>query len=402
MSTVDRDAERRRRKGRWSRLYHGETDIDFVGRTKLWFAGSAVLLLIGLGSLVLNGLNLGIDFEGGAVFEVPTQTLSVTQARDALGPLDVGDPKVQELESATQRLIRVQTTTLDPAKAQQVQQTLADAAGVSVGEVNRDEVGPSWGNEIRNKARNALIVFLIVITLYISLRFEFKMAMPTLVALLHDVLMTVGVYSLSGLEVTPATVVALLTILGYSIYDGIVVFDKVHENTRLVSATNRMTYGDMVNLSLNQTLMRTLNTSITALIPILSLLVIGSLILGATTLEEFGLALLIGLASGAYSSIFIASPLLAILKEREPRYADIRRRVGSRPTGRRSERADRADRAEGTSEEQRAEDGELEPAAGVATSSSAASATGAPRQPATPGRVATNIPPRPRKKGKRR
>ena len=158
-------------------------------------------------------------------------------------------------------------------------------------QVNRDEVGPSWGKEISTKARNALIVFLIVITLYITVRFEFKMAVPTLAALVHDVIITVGVYSLSGLEVTPATVVALLTILGYSIYDGIVVFDKVNENTRLVSATNGVSYSDMVNLSLNQTLMRSLNTSIAAVIPIMSLLVIGSLMLGATTLEEFGLAL---------------------------------------------------------------------------------------------------------------
>src|SRR5206468_480788 len=167
-----------------------------------------------------------------------------------------GDPKVQELQSQALRKIRVQTQTLDPSKAQQVQQALADAAKVGIGEVNRDEVGPSWGQEITNKARNALIAFLIFITIGISLRFEFKMAVPTLVALLHDVFVTVGVYSISGLEVTPATVVAVLTILGYSIYDGIVVFDKVHENTRLVSATNRISYGDMVNLSLNQTLMR--------------------------------------------------------------------------------------------------------------------------------------------------
>src|SRR5207237_27739 len=164
--------------------------------------------------------------------------------------------------------------------------------------------------------------------------FQSKMAIPTLIALVHDVLMTIGVYSISGLEVTPATVVALLTILGYSIYDGIVVFDKVHENSRLVSSTNRVSYGDMVNLSRNQTLMRSLNTSITALIPITSLLLIGSLVLGATTLEEFGLALLIGLASGAYSSIFIASPLLAIYKEREPRYRDIQRRMASSTTRR--------------------------------------------------------------------
>jgi preprotein translocase subunit SecF len=377
------DAELRppKKRGRWARLYHGETSIDFIGRTKLWFAISAAFLLVGLGSMLLNGLNLGIDFKGGAVYEVPSDTLTINQARDALGTVGINDPKVQELTSASLRKIRVQTPTLDPAKAQQVQQALADAAQIAVGEIHRDEVGPSWGNEISNKARNALIVFLLVITLYISLRFEFKMAIPTLVALVHDVLMTIGVYSISGLEVTPATVVALLTILGYSIYDGIVVFDKVHENTRLVSATNRMSYGDMVNLSLNQTLMRSLNTSITALIPITSLLVIGSLILGATTLEEFGLALLIGLASGAYSSIFVASPLLVIYKEREPRYRDIRRRMEARPAG----------RAVATESDDAGESDE--PVSTAAT-------TPGPRPAGA--RTATNIPPRPRKKGKRR
>jgi preprotein translocase subunit SecF len=380
MIVADADLRPPKKRGPFSRLYHGETNIDFIGRTKLWLGISAAFLLIGLGSLLSNGLNLGIDFKGGAVYEVPSETLTINQARDALNPLGIGDPKVQELQSTTLRKIRVQTPTLDPTKAQQVQQALADAAHITVGEVNRDEVGPSWGNEISNKARNALIVFLLVITLYISLRFEFKMAVPTLIALVHDVLMTIGVYSLSGLEVTPATVVALLTILGYSIYDGIVVFDKVHENTRLVSATNRMSYGDMVNLSLNQTLMRSLNTSITALIPITSLLVIGSLILGATTLEEFGLALLIGLASGAYSSIFVASPLLVVYKEREPRYRDIRRRMQARP-------ADRPLSTEETTD----------------TRSSVAEPTAAAAAPRPGGaRVATNIPPRPRKKGKRR
>ena len=382
MIIADADLRPPKKHGPLARLYHGETNIDFIGRTKLWFAISAAFLLVGFGSLLLKGLNLGIDFEGGAVYEVPSDTLTVNQARDALGPLSVSDPKVQELQSSTLRKIRVQTPTLDPTKAQAVQQALADAAHITVGEVNRDEVGPSWGNEISNKARNALIVFLLVITLYISLRFEFKMAVPTLIALVHDVLLTIGVYSFSGLEVTPATVVALLTILGYSIYDGIVVFDKVHENTRLVSATNRMSYGDMVNLSLNQTLMRSLNTSITALIPITSLLVIGSLILGATTLEEFGLALLIGLASGAYSSIFVASPLLVIYKEREPRYRDIRRRMEDRSTGRRAVVDDAPEN----------DDNIVEPVAAAA------------RAAARPGgaRVATNIPPRPRKKGKRR
>src|SRR5581483_3611853 len=360
------DAGTSRRRGPLGRLYHGETSIDFVGRTKVWFALSAVLLLIGLVSLGLRGLNLGIDFEGGAVFQVPSESLSVADARDALAPFGLAGSKVQELTSESGRAIRIQTDTLDPATSTQVRNALATKAGIDPQLVNRDEVGPSWGKEISNKARNALIVFLLVIMLYITVRFEFKMAVPTVIALVHDVLMTVGVYSISGLEVTPATVVALLTILGYSIYDGIVVFDKVNENTRLVSATSGMTYGDMVNLSLNQTLMRSLNTSITALLPISSLL--------------------IGLASGAYSSIFIASPVLAILKEREPRYRDIRRRVESRATSpRRTTEAATAEPvpADGVASDER--EGERVPVP-----------TGAPIRPAT------NIPPRPRKKGKRR
>ncbi|HEX4818821.1 MAG TPA: protein translocase subunit SecF [Acidimicrobiales bacterium] len=399
MTITDGGVQVPKKRGPFGRLYHGETNIDFIGRTKIWFIISAIFLLIGLGSLFTKGLNLGIDFEGGAVFEVPSQTFSVSQARDVVSSQGVSDPKVQELVSQTDRRIRVQTETLPTGKAQEVQQALADAAKVNVNEVNRDEVGPSWGKEISGKARNALIVFLIVITLYISLRFEFKMALPTLIALVHDVFMTIGIYSLSGLEVTPATVVALLTILGFSIYDGIVVFDKVHENTRLVSATNGVSYGDMVNLSLNQTLMRSLNTSITALIPIASLLIIGSLILGATTLEEFALALLIGLGSGAYSSIFIASPFLAIFKEREPRYRDIKRRIESRQQSRRTIReiADTEPDADGK------EEVSVGAGAAGATSTTTTTTTGA-RPAARPGagRMATNIPPRPRKKGKRR
>jgi preprotein translocase subunit SecF len=189
------------------------------------------------------------------------------------------------------------------------------------------DVGPSWGKEITAKAQRALIVFLVLISAYIWFRFEFKMAAATMAALVHDILITVGVYSIFGLEVTPPTVIAVLTILGYSIYDGIVVFDKVDENTKVMAASGKMTYTDMVNVSLNQVLMRTLNTSLTALLPILSLLVIGSFVLGATTLQEFAIALLVGLGAGAYSSIFIASPLLAILKEREPRFTAVRERL---------------------------------------------------------------------------
>jgi preprotein translocase subunit SecF len=373
-----------RKRGPLGRLYHGETRIDFIGRTKLWFTLSAIFLIIGLGSLAVRGLNLGIDFEGGAVFQLQTDSLTVEQARSALEPFGLAGAKVQELTSESGRSIRVQTDTLDNAKSTQVRDALATKAGVPSDQVNRDEVGPSWGKEISQKARNALIVFLIVITLYITIRFEFKMAVPTLAALIHDVLITVGVYSLSGLEVTPATVVALLTILGYSIYDGIVVFDKVNENTRLVSATNGVSYSDMVNLSLNQTLMRSLNTSIAAVIPIMSLLVIGSLALGAKTLEEFALALLIGLISGAYSSIFIASPLLAIMKEREPRFRDIRRRIESRGTQRRAA--------------EREPDAAITPVNGDEDREPVP----VPAAAGTSARLATNIPPRPRKKGKRR
>ena len=376
-----------KQRGPLGRLYHGETKIDFIGRTKVWFGLSLVFLLVGAASLGVRGLNLGIDFKGGAIFTVETKTLTVTQANDAAVSAGVGSPVVREATSDTSRRVEVQTPKLDADQTVKVRQALATAAGVDVGQVLPDVVGASWGREISDKAVRALFVFLIAITLYISLRFEFKMAVPTLVALVHDVLMTIGIYSLSGLEVTPATVVAVLTILGFSIYDGIVVFDKVHENTRLVSATGRMAYGDMVNLSLNQTLMRSLNTSITALIPILSLLLIGSLVLGARTLEEFWLALLIGLASGAYSSIFVASPLLAILKEREPRYRDVRRRMAAR--------SDRVRAGATIAEDDRelldAADDDAEPAAvGAAVASE-------PR----PASTATAIPPRPRKKKRR-
>jgi preprotein translocase subunit SecF len=198
--------------------------------------------------------------------------------------------------------------------------------------VSVNEVGPSWGKAVTNKARTALIAFFIAITIYISFRFEWKMAIAAIVAVVHDILVTVGVYSLSRFEVTPATVVAFLTILGYSLYDTIVVFDRIEENTRGLSASGRMTYADTVNLSMNQVLMRSLNTSFVAILPVASVLGIGAYILGATALQDFGLALLVGLLTGAYSSIFIASPVLVFLKEREPRYAAIRQRLAGKTT----------------------------------------------------------------------
>jgi preprotein translocase subunit SecF len=219
------------------------------------------------------------------------------------------------------------------ARQEQVTKKLASAAHVNESQINVNDVGPSWGKQISAKARTALIFFIAAIFVYISFRFEWKMAAAALIAVVHDIAVTVGIYSVSGFEVTPATVIAFLTILGYSLYDTIVVFDKVEENTRGLAASGRLTYEDTVNLSMNQVLMRSINTSLVAIMPILSILVVGAYILGATTLQDFGLALLIGLLTGAYSSIFIASPLLAIFKEREPRYASIRQRLATRASG---------------------------------------------------------------------
>jgi preprotein translocase subunit SecF len=320
-------AKRAVKRSIWTRLYHGETNIDFVGRRKLWFTISAVAMVLSLGSLVTRGLNLGIDFEGGVVWEVPAGEASVADARSAV---DVEGATITELEGDEGTTIRVEAEPVGAERTDEITAALADVTGSSTDDVTLTEVGASWGEEITEKAVRALIVFLVLVTVYIAFRFELKMAIPTLAALIHDVVITVGVYSITGLEVTPATVIAVLTILGYSIYDGIVVFDKVDENTRLVSSTGGLSYGGMVNVSLNQALMRSLNTTITALLPVLSLLVVGSWVLGAAVLEEFAIALLIGLFCGAYSSIFIASPMLALLKEREPRYRDIKRRVDAR------------------------------------------------------------------------
>ena len=320
------------------RLFRGETSFDFAGRWKRWFTISGVIILVGLISLATRGLNFSIDFKGGTVWEVPT-TASVSEARAAVGAAvpGFGQSTIQVLTNTQthQRTIQVEAAakvTGNAAEVNKVTNALANMAHVDPNEVQLNDIGPSWGSDISTKAIEAVIVFLIAVSIYIWLRFEGKMAVAALVALIHDILITAGIYSLSGFQVSPDTVIAFLTILGYSLYDTIVVFDRVQENTRGLASTNRLTYSDTVNLSMNQVLARSLNTSLVAILPILSILVIGAWVLGATALQDFGLALFVGLTTGAYSSIFIASPLLALMKEREPRYAEIRRRLeqGSR------------------------------------------------------------------------
>jgi preprotein translocase subunit SecF len=323
------------RHNAFQRLFRGETSYDFVGRWRLWFAISATVILIGLISLATRGLNFSIEFRGGTVWEVPSSA-SVSHVRSVVGSAvpgyDQATITILTNPQTGQRTVKVEApakATSDSTKVAAVTTALAKMANVSPNEVQLNDIGPSWGADITNKAIKAVIIFLVVVGLYIWLRFDGKMAIAALVALIHDILVTLGIYSLTGFQVSPDTVIAFLTILGYSLYDTIVVFDKVQENTRGLASTNRLTYSDVVNLSMNQVLARSINTSLVAILPILSILVIGAWVLGATALQDFGLALFVGLTTGAYSSIFIASPLLALLKEREPRYAEIRRRLAN-------------------------------------------------------------------------
>ncbi|MEY2582303.1 MAG: preprotein translocase subunit SecF [Ilumatobacteraceae bacterium] len=349
----------RQRRGLGGRLYHGETAIDFYGR-RWWGLGfSAVLLLITLASLIFQGLNLGLDFKGGVAWEVPAKNLTVEQARSILDAHQIngGDAKIQERTSASGSVLLIQVGDQSVAKRQEVKEALAAAAKVDPESVSVNSVSSTWGRSITEKAIRALIIFLILVALFIAWRLEWRMALAAIIAMLHDVLISVGVYSVFRFEVTPATVVAFLTILGFSLYDTIVVFDKVNENTDRFAGA-RVPYPDIVNVSMNQVLMRSLNTSLAAVLPVLSLLVLGARFLGAVTLRDFALALLVGLLTGSYSSIFIASPLLAMLKQREPRFrnfhgahatgAELERLVlGGSPTAKRESSRQRGDRAEG-------------------------------------------------------
>ncbi len=327
-----------KRPNAFLRLYRGETSFDFIGNRKWWFAISAVIIVAGLISLGTRGLNLGIDFRGGQSWLVSSQNLTIQQAQSAVQSAGVANPTVVQLTNHLngQRQIQVTVDLNSKSAAQKqtletnVQNALAAAAHTNPNNVNFNEVGSTWGSQVTHRAIEALIVFFIAVTLYISVRFEFKMAVAAIIAVIHDILVVVGIYSLGRFEVTPDTVVAVLTVLGYSLYDTVVVFDRIRENAKGLGASGRITYSEMVNLSMNQTLARSINTSLVAVIPVFSVLVIGSYFLGASTLQSFGLALVIGLTSGAYSSIFIASPLLAMMKEREPRYITIRQRVETR------------------------------------------------------------------------
>ena len=312
------------RRGVFGRLYHGETRVDFMGR-KWWGIGaSALLIVVTIVSLVGQGLNLGLDFEGGVQWEVPAQHLTQDDARSVLSEngVNAADAKITTVTASGVDRLRIQVGEQTTEVRQKVIDDLAAKAQVKATDISANSVTSAWGDEITKAAVRALIVFIILVSLFIAWRFEWQMALAAIAAMVHDVLISVGVYSVLQLEVTPATVIAFLTILGFSLYDTIVVFDKVKENTARFSGA-RLPYDDVINVSMNQVLMRSLNTSIAAILPVLSLLVVGAGFLGAIALREFALALFVGLITGSYSSIFIASPLLATLKARSPKYKAI-------------------------------------------------------------------------------
>lgn len=315
----------------WRRLTEGATTVDFVGRRRRAFLASGVVLLVAVVSLFAQGLNLGIDFKGGVVWEVPSTQLSVEQARTVLTSqgIEGTSAKIQTLSGGGDQRLRIQVGDQSDAVRLAVQAELAAQAGVALDEVSVSSVSSSWGRSITEKAIRALVVFFVILSLFIAWRFEWRMAVGAFAAIVHDIVLTVGLYSLLGFEVSPATVVAFLTILGYSLYDTIVVFDKVRDTSERFAGA-RVAYADHVNVGLNRVLFRSLNTTITTLAPVVSMLIVGAQILGAVALRDFAVALTMGLLAGTYSSVFIAAPLVSVLKEREPKYRSLR---GDHATG---------------------------------------------------------------------
>ncbi|MEU3355600.1 protein translocase subunit SecF [Streptomyces sp. NPDC037389] len=310
-----------------ARLYRGEVGYDFVAKRKIWYGISILITITAIVGLAVRGLNFGIEFSGGAVFTTPKTSVSAETARKTAQDVSGHPAVVQKLGDKT---LRVQVSDLTPEQSRKTQEALAKKLDVDLNKVNTDIVGPSWGEEIANKAWTGLGIFMILVVIYLAIAFEWRMAVAALIALVHDLTITVGVYALVGFEVTPGTVIGLLTILGYSLYDTVVVFDGLKESAKDLTKQTRFTYSEVANRSLNGTLVRSINTTVVALLPVAGLLFIGGGFLGAGMLNDISLALFVGLAAGAYSSIFIATPLVADLKEREPQMKALAKRVRAR------------------------------------------------------------------------
>jgi len=313
------------------RLYRGEVSIDFVGRKKLFYMVSGAILIISLAALLIRGLHYSVDFQGGSIYKFSTSAgVHLTQPQVANTAVSNGAPTSVIVQRVGSNGWNVQTPSLANKAQYKILGALAKEAHVGTGRVSLQSIGPSWGSQISTKALEALIAFLIVIVLYLSVAFEWRMATAALVALAHDIVITIGVYALTGFEVSPATVIGLLTILGYSLYDTVVVFDKVRENTAGLLATRRIRYSEAANLALNQTLVRSINTSLIALLPVVAILVVSVFLLGNGELKDLSLVLFVGMLSGTYSSICIATPVLADLKERQPEFRQLTKQIAQR------------------------------------------------------------------------
>ena len=309
------------------RLYNGEAGLDVVGNSRLIYKITAVVLLLSLAAMVFRGFNFGIDFEGGSSFRLPGSEQQLEQVRTAAEDAGAEVASAQIVGGDT---VLLRTGTLESDAERTVVTAIADAAGVDENQVSPESVSADWGRNITDQALVALVVFLVAVVLFLAVRFQLKMAVGAMAALVHDIVVTAGIYALVGFEVSPATVIGFLTILGFSLYDTVVVFDKVDENVKDLDKSARMTWGEAANLAVNQTLMRSINTTVIALLPVAGLLFVGAGLLGVGTLKDLALVLFVGLAAGAYSSIVLATPIVADLKEREPEVQALRRRVLAR------------------------------------------------------------------------
>ncbi|MFI8785931.1 protein translocase subunit SecF [Streptomyces sp. NPDC055105] len=357
-----------------ARLIRGEVGYDFIGKRKIWYGISILITITAIVGLAVRGLNMGIEFEGGAVFTTPKTSVSAGTAERSAEAASGHDAIVQELGTGG---LRIQISGVDTAKSDQIKTELAKDLNVPEAKINADLVGPSWGETIANKAWTGLIVFMILVVIYLAIAFEWRMAIAALVALIHDITITVGIYALVGFEVTTGTVIGLLTILGYSLYDTVVVFDSLKEGTKDITKQTRYTYSEIANRSINGTLVRSINTTIVALLPVAGLLFIGGGFLGAGMLNDISLSLFVGLAAGAYSSIFIATPLVADLKERDPQIKALKKRV----LAKRAAAAAKGESAEASEAQGEGDDFDDDP-----SDDEAAAVVGPRHQPASRGR----------------
>ncbi|MEG3633658.1 protein translocase subunit SecF [Micromonospora palythoicola] len=317
-----------------ARLYRGEAGLNIVGRRKMWFTVAAVLVLIALGSVIFRGFSLGIEFAGGNSFQVPTSVGTLEQVEQRAGEVLTGQGgrvvTTQQVGGGGGEFYELRTTELDAEQAEAVRTELGQVFNIDPAEIASNRVSEAWGSQVTNRALLGLVIFLALVTVYLVLRFEWQMAVGAIFALVMNLVLTAGLYSIVGFEVTPSTIIGFLTILGFALYDVVVVFDKVQENTRGITANNNQTYGEAANLAVNQSLMRSINTSVVALLPVGGILFIGAGLLGAGTLKDLGLVLFVGMAMAFLTSITLATPLLVVLKNRDPRIQAHNKRVLAR------------------------------------------------------------------------